>query len=935
MQAWKKSLFFKKTLYVVLICSILISVFSGMYVEIGADYAQFDSEMETDFFVSQKNTQNLLDGYIRLFEEYMQIAGLITTDGDIDYDKTILTSVVDGKNYTIKELLKDSDSEGEASRQLRTFMDNFAENCEKGKSYPWLTRYVLKSDMRVILDGDNIFQFQSPNSVELSRRQISDMQKRRKNMVALTTDMDSFQENLKGSITLRLTEWKNRQLTFHARSNYEEYIVTYFPVYAKYYFLQKAVKAYSADNKEVFTEAYQSFCKKNKKEDLSESKFFKLLQKSLDKYEGMLTEENIPWKAHVLPRTMEEARKYVTFLVETYQEMKYLFSRSHFIFAYENSQNILMTNHEDKWVQIKSLAAKDVKEEKVLDSDDIAYAYFNGKGYEGKTNFQQETFLMSGNIMEKLKDIGQKFNSGTYLTAVGLDLQGIREQKYEDEFSALYEDSHRKFQLFQMGRSALIVGILIGLFAFLLLAVVCGYSNEQEGIVLQWYDKIWLELQLFGGYLAIEMMIWLLKLWGGADSLMMVLVFGTAVAILLFCCFWMLLSVIKRKKAHSMVQYSLIACFLKKVVLQKVDIKEWYLEQKQQIAFLAVSKKRKLFFFLEVIFLLYLAGCLLFIKLDRQITIYTFWKTTMGKGTVAMIVLSVVMIALLQKNYFRHEQTEKNIIEGTQKILDGNFDYQLTMQEKTGYREQKLIETINQIGVVLEKAVEESVRSERMKTELIANVSHDIKTPLTSVINYIDLLKRLHLQDETAQKYVAVLERKSLRLKTLIDDLVEASKASSGVTELEIHKLNFNELVRQTNAEFEDRFEEKFLELVSDIPEEGMYFQGDGRKVFRVLENLYNNTAKYAMEHTRVYVALEKAETEVVFSMKNISATKLNITPEELTERFVRGDRSRTTEGSGLGLSIAKSLTELMGGKFTIELDGDLYCAKVSFPIVD
>ena len=219
-----------------------------------------------------------------------------------------------------------------------------------------------------------------------------------------------------------------------------------------------------------------------------------------------------------------------------------------------------------------------------------------------------------------------------------------------------------------------------------------------------------------------------------------------------------------------------------------------------------------------------------------------------------------------------------------------------------------------------------------MKTELIANVSHDIKTPLTSVLNYVDLMKREGTENETMQKYIEVLERKAQRLKTLLEDLVEASKASSGVMELEIGTLNFNELIRQTNGEFEDRFEECHLELVSELPEENLFFQGDGRRVFRILENLYNNTAKYAMPHTRVYVSLVSEGDALVFRIKNISASRLNITPEELTERFVRGDRSRTTEGSGLGLPIAKSLTELMEGTFAIELDGDLFCAVVSFP---
>lgn len=936
MRGWKKSKFLKGVLLVILAVSIFVDVFSGMYMLIGREYAQFDQEKEDDFFVSQEGTQNLLDGYIRLFEEYMQIASLITTDGNIDYDKEILTSLIDGKSYTIKELLKNSVSEGEASRQLREFMDEFEENCKAGKSYPWVTRYILKSDMRVILENGNIFQFNSSNAVDLTKKKIANMQKYQKNMTALTTNSENYREDLDDFITVELIDSKSKyKLTYEAKSNYEEYLVTYFTVYAKSYFLQETIDSYFLENQEKFNVVYKDFCKQNAAPDISEHKFLKMLQKADQKCEDMLTEDMIPWSVHVLPRTMTEARKFVTFLVETYQEMKYLFSRSNFFFAYENSKNLLITNNEDCWSEIKEEMDKKTKHQTAIDSDQITYAYFNGKGYEGNSTFQNESFSMSGNIMEKLKDIGMTFNLGTYQVCVGLDLDGIRNQKYDDVFTQLYVDSHRKFELFQSGRQFLIFGMLIGLISFVLLSFMSGHSKEQNGYVLLWYDKIWLEIQLVIGYVFICMVIWLLKLWEGADSLVLILVFGTIIAILLYCCLGIILSIIKRGKVHCIGRYSIVISFIREVLLRKMNIKDWYKEMKRRIAFLPVKRKKAFLILFEISICLYFAGSLLFIKLDKQVTRYSYLKSPLGIIALILGCIFAYTVFLIQRNHFRCEEVEGMVVAGTKRIMKGDFEYQLPVCEMAGYREEELIDTINQIGEVLEKAVEESVKSERMKTELIANVSHDIKTPLTSVINYIDLLKRQDLQDETTQKYVAVLERKSLRLKTLIDDLVEASKASSGVMELDIHTLNFNELIRQTNAEFEDRYEEKHLELVSDIPEEALYFKGDGRRVFRILENLYNNTAKYAMENTRVYVALECVGSKVFFSMKNISFSKLNITPEELTERFVRGDRSRTTEGSGLGLSIAKSLTELMEGEFEIELDGDLFCAKVGFPMVN
>ena len=244
-----------------------------------------------------------------------------------------------------------------------------------------------------------------------------------------------------------------------------------------------------------------------------------------------------------------------------------------------------------------------------------------------------------------------------------------------------------------------------------------------------------------------------------------------------------------------------------------------------------------------------------------------------------------------------------------------------------------MAEGLNRISDGLETALAEQVRSERLKADLITNVSHDIKTPLTSIINYVDLIKREQIDNPTIQKYLEVLEQKSYRLKTLTEDLVEASKASSGNIKLEIHEIDLVEMIQQTNGEFEDKYEASHLKLISTLPNEVILIEADGRRLWRVLENLYNNACKYALENTRVYVGIEDLGNKVVFSIKNISAAPLNFSPDELTERFVRGDVSRTTEGSGLGLSIAKSLTELQGGTFKLSIDGDLFKAEVTFPI--
>ena len=234
----------------------------------------------------------------------------------------------------------------------------------------------------------------------------------------------------------------------------------------------------------------------------------------------------------------------------------------------------------------------------------------------------------------------------------------------------------------------------------------------------------------------------------------------------------------------------------------------------------------------------------------------------------------------------------------------------------------------------LKAAVTEQVKAERLKTELITNVSHDLKTPLTSIISYVDLLKRENIENPRVQEYITVLEQKSSRLKNLTEDLVEASKASSGNITLDLIPIHYTEILQQSLGEFEDKLAARSLQVLTTLPQEDVLILADGRQLFRVLENLLNNCCKYALLGSRVYIELQKDEEIATFTMKNISEAPLNVSPEELTERFVRGDVSRSTEGSGLGLSIAKSLTKLMNGKMKIEIDGDLYKVSLSFPLV-
>lgn len=273
----------------------------------------------------------------------------------------------------------------------------------------------------------------------------------------------------------------------------------------------------------------------------------------------------------------------------------------------------------------------------------------------------------------------------------------------------------------------------------------------------------------------------------------------------------------------------------------------------------------------------------------------------------------------------------KGIKKAGQQLAEGNFNEKIDTTHM--YWEFKShAENLNSIGDGLAKEVAQRMKSERLKTELITNVSHDIKTPLTSIINYVDLLQKAKTEEERAE-YLAVLDRQSHRLKKLTEDLVEASKASTGNMNVNLEPTNTQEIINQSFGEYSAKLEAGRLNTVISIPEPVPVVMADGRLLWRVIDNLFNNVVKYALPETRVYVDVRVEGSEAVISMKNISRAALNVSVDELLERFVRGDASRTTEGSGLGLNIAKSLTELQHGTFSISTDGDLFKAEIRLPL--
>ncbi len=323
------------------------------------------------------------------------------------------------------------------------------------------------------------------------------------------------------------------------------------------------------------------------------------------------------------------------------------------------------------------------------------------------------------------------------------------------------------------------------------------------------------------------------------------------------------------------------------------------------------------------------SGQLLFFYVIFFILNFTF--LLFGKVGIFMVfVLDMAVLLYL----LRDMAGKQSVYDGIHQISKGDLTYKIDTAALQG-ETYEMAKAVNEMGDGLQKAVDAIVRNERLKAELITNVSHDIKTPLTSIVNYVDLLKRENLPGERVQRYIEVLDQKSQRLRQLTEDLVEASKISSGNIELQMVRMQLQSMLQQAYGEFQDRFEERGLTPLWDLPKEPVCIMADGRQLWRILENLFGNIYKYAAEGTRIYIDLYTEDKKAVLSLQNTSREKLAVDAQELAGRFVRGDRSRSTEGSGLGLSIAQSLVELHGGTFELTADYDLFRVTMRFPVAE
>ena len=478
-----------------------------------------------------------------------------------------------------------------------------------------------------------------------------------------------------------------------------------------------------------------------------------------------------------------------------------------------------------------------------------------------------------------------------------------------DQFSFLNKVIEIIYELRFISILVCIAGAFATVVSFVFLMCAAGYHENSETPKLAWFDKISFELILavlivlaMGEFVildhinafSISMAIWAI----------FIVLFDTAI-LLLTCT-----SLTARLRCKSFWKTTLVYTILRAI---------WTIIKK--IALLVA----KVVAYIPALWQL-IIGVVLFCVLE-----FILLLTWGIEDIICLFILEklifIPLVFYVAIMLFKLEQTGKKI---------ASADMTATIDTKYFFGTfKKQGENLNNIKLGIAQAVEDKMKSERFKTELITNVSHDIKTPLTSIINYVDLLGKEDLQNENAKEYIQIISKHSDRLKKLVVDLVDASKASSGVLQLDMQPLKIDVLLDQIAGEYVERLKGNNLELIMRKPEESIQIMADGQRIYRVFDNLMNNICKYALPNTRVYLLLERNNNTATISFKNISATELDMSANDLMERFVRGDKSRNTEGSGLGLSIAESLTTLQNGEFNIQLDGDLFKIVISFPIIE
>lgn len=488
-----------------------------------------------------------------------------------------------------------------------------------------------------------------------------------------------------------------------------------------------------------------------------------------------------------------------------------------------------------------------------------------------------------------------QLNTGnTAMVTIAADLLRTEGAPSYSYLLAMWLVEHTALTVFLM-----VLFAVLALFFFCFLMASAGHWAGHEGIHLTWLDKIpadvWLIVLLCTFFIGWEAFYYE---WGR--------VFFCAALVplvLLFLC-----AFAAQCKAGTVLRGALIgriARFLWRIV-RSLFLGLWRIARNLPLLWKTALVMAGVFF-LEMLFVL------------------------AGYGSVDGIFVIMKAVELLAALYIALNL--RALQKGGEKLARGDFSSPIDTKYLIGDF-KRYGQELNDVQSGLEQAVQEQMKAEHLKTELITNVSHDIKTPLTSIVNYVDLLKKEDMPSPAAREYIAVLDRQSHRLKKLTEDLVEASKASSGALNVELQPTDVNVLLSQIEGEYQERLAACHLTLVTQPPAPGTMIQADSRLLSRVMDNLVSNVCKYAMENTRVYVTAAVRDGQAVISFKNVSRDELNISPDELMERFVRGDASRHSEGSGLGLSIARSLVQLQGGTFALSIDADLFRADIVFPLI-
>lgn len=574
----------------------------------------------------------------------------------------------------------------------------------------------------------------------------------------------------------------------------------------------------------------------------------------------------------------------------------------------------IIENHQDDAIDLCLFGEKDVS---IFDDTNFRFCILNEEGSTILTNCKET----DGRYIYKMKrtfdfPFEQKVfdeESKEVIHTVITELYTVEcfvdgNLRASDQFWFINEFLHIILELRFLVILVCIVGAFATIVSFAFLMISAGYHDNQENPRLGLLDKIYLEfiiaflILLGSGELIILDGISLFSVSMTILAILMVL-FDTTV-LLLVC-----MSLATRLRCRSFWKTTLVYTILRGIYLLLKKLFSLFIKIVSYIPVLwQLIFAIALFCIVELCFLVVCGS-------DDIFVLFLFEK-----------IVFIPLIFYVAYMLYKLEETGKKITQGdTTATVDTK--YFLGTFKKQG-------ENLNSIKVGISSAVEDKMKSERFKTELITNVSHDIKTPLTSIINYVDLLSKEDLQNETAKEYIQIIAKNSDRLKKLVVDLVDASKASSGVLKLDMQPMKIDVLLEQIAGEYVERLSANNLELIMRKPEESIQIMADGQRIYRVFDNLMNNICKYALANTRVYLLLEKEDDKAIISFKNISATELDMSANDLMERFVRGDKSRNTEGSGLGLSIAESLTKLQNGDFQIQLDGDLFKIIITFPVI-